>query len=85
MIAVDSGYLAYLAERAHLGYPSRPDVVASPCPWCGADPYSPCIVRAIGQWLRRPHDARRTFVAAADIAQGGDRAAQQSQQRDNRR
>ena len=55
----DAGYRAYLAERERLGWPSRPDVIANPCPWCGADPYSPCTVRAVRKRLRQPHEARQ--------------------------
>lgn len=53
------GFADYLAERERLGFPSRPGIIGRPCPWCGADPYRPCAVRATGTRLREPHQARQ--------------------------
>jgi hypothetical protein len=53
----DAGYRVYLAERERLGFPSRPGI-DQPCPWCGADPFTRCRVRATGKLLREPHEAR---------------------------
>lgn len=53
-----AGYRAYLAERERLGFPSRP-CIDRPCPWCGADPFTRCRVRATGKQLREPHEARQ--------------------------
>jgi hypothetical protein len=55
----DAGYRVYVAAREQLGCPSRPGVIARPCPWCGADPYRPCTVRATGKLRREPHEARQ--------------------------
>lgn len=55
----DAGYRAYLAARERLGFPSRPGTIARPCPWCKADPFMPCQVRATGKRLREPHQARQ--------------------------
>jgi hypothetical protein len=50
---------SYLAERDRLGFPAHPGVISRPCPWCGADPFRPCHVRATGKLRREPHEARQ--------------------------
>jgi hypothetical protein len=54
----------YLAERERLGMPSRALALSRGCEWCGAAPYTECIVRATGRRLGRTHEARAVPVVA---------------------
>ena len=49
----------YLATRERLGFPSRPAAVRRRCPWCEADEFTACRVKATGRRLRQQHEARQ--------------------------
>jgi hypothetical protein len=50
--------VAYLAERARLGFPSLAEALLERCPWCEARAGEPCRVRATGRRVAHPHEAR---------------------------
>jgi Zinc knuckle len=54
---------SYLAAKAELGMPTRPDLVAllnASCPWCLAGPHQVCVNRALGTPKRDYHETRYT-------------------------